>query len=195
MKFFSTLKRSLIFRIAKIMSPFSRPTMMPIKKNFQGDWIKNVRISNSTFIDHKENLVLKDHVYIGHHNFIEASNEITVGVGTQITSHVTITTHSSHISIRLQGTGDLKSESKSPIGYVKGSIRIGDFTFVGPHTVIAPGAIIGNGCIISAFSYVKGTFPDFSMIAGNPAKVVGDVRKMDKEFLEKHPELSGSYMV
>jgi acetyltransferase-like isoleucine patch superfamily enzyme len=79
------------------------------------------------------------------------------------------------------------------IGYVKGSVLIGKYSFVGPHSVIMPGTSIGKGSIISAFSYVKGTFPDFSIIAGNPAKVIGDTRNMDESFLQEHPELRNFY--
>jgi len=40
---------------------------------------------------------------------------------------------------------------------------------------------------------VKGKFDDFSIIAGNPAKKVGDTRELDKPYLEKHPELVKFY--
>lgn len=192
MHFLSRLKNSLIYRITKLFSSVIRPKMISHPKNFQGIRKENIRISTSTFIDYPQYLFLEENVYIGHHNFIEASNSIFIGKGTQITSHITITSHSSHISIRLYGSS--KPPQSDPIGYVKGSIKIGDFTFVGPHSVITPNAVIGKGCIVSAYSYVKGEFPDYSIIGGNPAKVIGDVRDIDNVFLEKHPELKEVYL-
>ena len=46
---------------------------------------------------------------------------------------------------------------------------------------------------LKAYCYVKGEFPDFAILSGNPAKVVGDVRNLDQVFLDQHPELKESY--
>ena len=40
------------------------------------------------------------------------------------------------------------------------------------------GTTIGNNCIIGANSLVKGTFPDGSVICGNPARVVQNTETM-----------------
>ena len=56
-----------------------------------------------------------------------------------------------------------------------------------------PNTNIVKGSIISAYSMVKGTFPDFAIIAGNPAKQIGDTRDMDKEYLENNNELQQYY--
>lgn len=185
------VKKSIAYRIARLFQFITKPRMFGKSRNFQGKQIKDTSIGNTTFIDYPENLIIGDSTYIGHHNFIEASNGIEIGEGCQITDFVSITTHSSHISIRLYG--DQFAKHTNPIGYIKGKIFIGKYTFVGPHSVIMPGTEIGKGSIISAFSYVKGTFPDFSLIAGNPAKIIGDTRKIDKKYLEENPELNNYY--
>jgi acetyltransferase-like isoleucine patch superfamily enzyme len=159
--------------------------------NHLGTVLDETRVSNSTVISFKEQLTLADHVFIGHFNFIEASNGIVIEEGVQITNYISVLTHSSHISIRLYGY-DYQSDS-NPAGYKKGSVRIGKFTFVGPHSTILAGTDIGKGCIISAYSMVRGTIPDFSIVAGNPAVVIGDTREMDEPFLQQHPGLRASY--
>jgi acetyltransferase-like isoleucine patch superfamily enzyme len=78
-------------------------------------------------------------------------------------------------------------------GYMRGSVHIGKYTFVGPHSVIMPGTKIGKGSIVAAYSMVKGEFPDFSIIAGTPAKVIGDTRKVDEPYLMANPELQKYY--
>jgi acetyltransferase-like isoleucine patch superfamily enzyme len=166
--------------------------MFALKRNFQGGEIKGVRIGNTSFIDHSNKLLIEDLVYIGHYNFIEASNGIKLGKGCQITSYVNLTSHSSHQSIRLYGSN--YSKVSDHIGYERGPIEIGEFTFVGPFSVIMPSTKIGKGCVVAAHSYVKGDFPDYSLIAGNPAKVVGDVREKDNALLEEYPELKNTYM-
>lgn len=165
--------------------------MIGKRRNFQGEKITNTSIGNTTFIDFKENFKISDNTYIGHHNFIEASNGIELGEGCQITDFVSLTTHSSHISIRLYGSQF--SNHNNHIGYIKGDIKIGKYSFIGPHTVIMPGTTIGKGSIVSAFSYVKGDFPDFSIISGNPAQITGDTRQLDKKYLDENPELVHFY--
>ena len=160
-------------------------------KRCDGVYLKNTRISNTTFIDNQHELKIDDNVFIGHFNYIEASNGIQIEEGCQITNFVSVTTHSSHISIRLYGRG--YSGFKTHKGYEKGSIKIGKYTFIGPHSVIMPNTNIGKGSIVSAFSYVQGDFPDFAIIKGNPAKVVGDTRDMDTAYLKQNPELEGFY--
>jgi acetyltransferase-like isoleucine patch superfamily enzyme len=157
----------------------------------RGTVLRRTRVSNSTVISFKENLTLADNVFIGHFNFIEASNGIVIEEGVQITNYISILTHSSHISIRLYG--DDSDAETDLVGYRKGKVHIGQFTFVGPHSTIQAGTAIGKGCIISAYSMVKGTIPDFSIVAGNPAVVVGDTRELDEPFLREHPRLRTYY--
>ena len=165
--------------------------MVKIRRDKTGKPLKNTRISNTTFIGNLDNLTCDDHVFIGHFNFIDASNGLTIGEGCQITNYVSVLTHSSHISIRLYGR---EYKGNDMIGYVKGSVSIGEYTFIGPHSVVMPGTSIGKGCIVSAYSMVKGEFPDFSILSGNPARVVGDTRDLDAFYLKQHPELNAHYI-
>jgi acetyltransferase-like isoleucine patch superfamily enzyme len=166
------------------------PKMMYSFFKKDGKVVYGSSVSNSTYIDYPQNLTVGERVYIGHHNFIEASHGIRIGDGCQITNFVSITTHSSHDSIRLYGKNYAGSEM---IGYLKGSIEIGKFSFIGPHSTLMPGTKLGKGCLVAAYSYVQGEFPDFSILAGNPAKVIGDTRTRDQVTLDKHPELNQYY--
>jgi acetyltransferase-like isoleucine patch superfamily enzyme len=169
----------------------ARPIMIYHRKNFQGKKCKDIRISSSTVLGHKSNLLLHKNVYIGHYCRIDASNGVEIDEGVQFGSFVSIISHSSHRSIRLYG--DEYTNYKDPIGYIKGPVYIGKYSFIGPHSVIAPNTKIGKGSLIKAYSYVRGDFPDFSIIAGNPAKVVGDTRESDAKILEQHPEIKPFY--
>jgi acetyltransferase-like isoleucine patch superfamily enzyme len=184
---FKKIKKRLQYERAKRI----RPHMISGYRSKDGNKLRLTRVSNTTYIDSPEKLDIADNVFIGHFNFIDASNGLKIGEGCQITNYISILTHSSHISIRLYGKeysnhSDLK-------GYLKGSVEIDKYTFVGPHSVIMPGSKIGKGCLVSAFSFVEGDFPDFSIIKGNPAVVVGDTRKMDEPLLKQFPELREYY--
>jgi len=186
MKLLKYLKRKLFPASTKHIGPTIQSGI-----NHNGIRLSKVRISDSTAINVPEKLELSDNVFIGHFNFIEASNGITIEEGVQLTNYISVLTHSSHISIRLYGKHYLGK--KDPVGYKTGSVSIGAFSFIGPHVTIMPGTTIGKGSLVSAYAYVKGDFPDFSIISGNPAKVIGDTRTLDKPFLEAHPELQENY--
>jgi acetyltransferase-like isoleucine patch superfamily enzyme len=55
-------------------------------------------------------------------------------------------------------------------------VFIGDDTFVGAKVSILPGTTIGKCCIIGAGAVVSGIVEDYSIMAGNPAKRIGDTR-------------------
>lgn len=51
-------------------------------------------------------------------------------------------------------------------------IVIGDDSWIGANVVITAGVIIGKHCVVAAGSVVVKNVPDFSIVAGNPAKVL-----------------------
>jgi len=160
-------------------------------KRFDGVKLPLTRISNTTTIQGFDKFLVADNVFIGHYNFIDASNGLEIEEGCQITNYVSILTHSSHDAIRLYGKHYGKAYPMK--AYHEGPVRIGKYTFIGPHSCIMPGTIIGKGSIVTAYSFVKGIFPDYSIIAGNPAQVIGDTRDRDENILESNPELRAYY--
>ena len=114
-----------------------RPRMVGGFMRGDGVFLAKTRISSSTFIDASHKLDIADDVFVGHFNFLEASNGIRIGTGCQITNYVSMISHSSHMAIRLYGAE--YSKSKNHISYIKGSIEIAEYTFVGPNSVIMAG--------------------------------------------------------
>ena len=157
-------------------------------ENFGGCALPNTRIAPSSCIEHEDRLRLADHVYIGPFNFLEASGGMAIGEGVQITHHVSIVTHSSHRAQRLLGRAYVGWAGLRP-GWVSGAVDIGPYCFIGPHSLIEAGTQLGRGCIVRAGSVVRGRFAEFSVVAGNPAIVVGDARQGDQAWLDRHPEL------
>ena len=54
-----------------------------------------------------------------------------------------------------------------------GCIEIMDNVYVANNVIIMPDVRINKNCIISAGSVVTGDIPENSVVAGNPAKVIG----------------------
>ncbi|WP_336664139.1 CatB-related O-acetyltransferase [Elizabethkingia meningoseptica] len=57
-------------------------------------------------------------------------------------------------------------------GYSKGVIEIGDDCWLGFGVTILSGVKLGNGCVVAAGAVVTKSFPDYSVIGGNPAKII-----------------------
>lgn len=55
----------------------------------------------------------------------------------------------------------------------KKPVTIEDDCFIGANSIILKGTRLGKKCIVGAGSVVHGDFPDNSIIAGNPAKIIG----------------------
>ena len=157
-----------------------------------GRALPHTRIAPSSCLEHPECLVLGDHVFIGHFNWIEASAGLRIDEGVQVTHHVCITTHSTHRSVRLMGAAGAGWRGARP-GDLRAPVHIGAYSFIGPFSLIEPGSVIGKGSLVCAYSQVRGSFPDFAVLAGQPARVVGDTRERDRRWLDEHPELRASY--
>lgn len=89
------------------------------------------------------------------------------------------------------------TSTKKSTSYVKvGKIIIGDNCFVGARVMILPGVEIGKNSIVGAASVVTRSFPENSVIAGNPAKYICSVDEYEKNVKDKFensPNFSEGY--
>lgn len=184
--------KSLILRpLHRFVARLREPRMVYGWRTRDGQLLRNTRVSTHTRIENRGRLELGDHVFIGHFNLIDASCGLRIGEGCQITNFVSILSHSSHIAVRVCGAAYLGA-TDSP-GLVKASTIIGPYAFIGPHSVIAPGSRLGKGVLVRAHSFVRGDVPDFAIVAGQPAVVVGDTRDLDAPVLAENPGWQAHY--
>lgn len=78
------------------------------------------------------------------------------------------------------------ASTKKLLGYTRiGKVRIGNRVFIGAGSIILPGVTIGNDVVVGAGSIVTHDVPNGTVIAGNPAKVIGSINEfLDKRKLE-----------
>jgi acetyltransferase-like isoleucine patch superfamily enzyme len=167
------------------------PRMLYGWRRGDGLWLAQTRISSATRIEAPQWLDIGDHVFIGHFNFIDASGGLTIAEGVQVTTHCALLSHSSHQAVRLAGRRYWGAAN--PPGFVRRPTAIGAYSFIGAHSVIAPGSRVGRGVLVRAFSYVSGEVPDFAVVGGQPARVIGDTREADEAWLQGHPECRADY--
>jgi len=51
-------------------------------------------------------------------------------------------------------------------------VSIGDGSFLGIGSVVLPGVTLGRNCVVGANAVVTSSFPDYSVVVGNPARLV-----------------------
>lgn len=197
MQFFEKLYRSpfgwILSRIAVIARLWSNPFMIygikdPKTKKFR----KYTRYSTDTVFLSKRNLSIADKVWIWHHSIIDATEGIEIGEGCQIGAWVGIFTHGSESSIRLLGQQYTSIPNTARKGYTRGKVKIGAYSFIGAGARVLPGVEIGKGCLIVSGALVNKSVPDYSIVAGQPGKIIGSTIAVDEGYFEEY-DFSDTY--
>ncbi len=92
---------------------------------------------------------------------------VEIGDNTIISGDVSFITHDGAVYNFNDGQGNIH-------GYF-GRIKIGRNCFIGYRTIFLPDVQIGDNCLVAAGSVVMSSFPDNSVIIGNPAKWMSDI--------------------
>ena len=176
-----------------ILAAFRRPFMVyGYRDKVSGKFRKLTRVSSTAAINDVGNIAIGNNVWIGHYNILDGNDGIIIGDGCQLAARVSIFTHSSQDAIRLLGASFIATHNSARAGYMRGRVELGEYTFVGTGSTIMPGVILGRGCLVGANSLVLTSAPDYAILRGSPAQIVGDVRDLDKKFL-KDPEIRKTY--
>jgi len=69
----------------------------------------------------------------------------------------------------------------------KGDVTIGNDVWVGINTLVLSGVSIGDGAVIGASSVVANDVPPYTVVAGNPARLIR--RRFDDETIKKLLEM------
>ena len=129
----------------------------------------------------REENEIGDDVSIGSHTVVE--HHVSIGNRVRIHSNAFIPEYSKledecwvgpHVVLtnaRYPASRDVKKSLRGPV--IKRQARIG------ANCTILPGIVIGAGSLIGAGSVVTKDVPDGMVVAGNPARVIGPVSRLD----------------
>lgn len=136
--------------------------------NFKRIFIeKKVRIfpgARIEVIGNSSSIVFKENISIGQNLHITSNGNLVIGKNTTILENVMIT----NIDHEYQELNKHILEQQLLVKETK----IGENCFIGYGAVIQAGTILGKQCVVGANAVVRGTFPDYSVIVGVPAKIV-----------------------
>ena len=124
------------------------------------------------------NLTIGEGSIIGDNALLDARNKIIIGKNVNFSSRVSIyTEHHDHRDPYFRGNSD---ESFL--------VKIDDRAWIGPNVIILHSVHIGEGAVVAAGSVVTKDVPQFAIVAGIPAKVIGE-RNHDLRY-----EFDGNYL-
>ena len=168
-----------------LMAPFAKRMMVYGYRNpITGKFNRATRISSSAYIIEKDRLDIGDNVWINHNARIDASGGLKIGDGCQIGYGSMILSHSSHMAVRLNGEAFIKLDIPERVGYIHKPVEIGEYTFIGGGAAIMPGVKIGKGCVIGVNSVVTKDLPDYSIVVGAPARIIGSTIETDRKYFD-----------
>lgn len=171
---------------ARLVARFQRPFVVyGYVDPGSGLFRKYVRMSSTVTVVDRARLVVGDHVWVWHHTILDASGGLEIGEGCQIGAMVGIFSHSSHDALRALGRSYVDVKAGDRQGYVRRPVRLGPYSFVGSGSVVMPGVTIGRGVVIGPNCLVARDVPDYSVVAGVPARAFADTRDRDAELIRE----------
>ncbi|NKI67888.1 acyltransferase [Collimonas pratensis] len=113
------------------------------------------------------NIKIGSNIRIGRQFMLTAIDSIEIGDGCLFSEQVFISDHY-HMA-----TPQATPPHKQPLAS-KGPVKIGKNCFLGIRACVFSGVTLGDYCVVGANSVVTKSFPAYSIIAGAPARLVGN---------------------
>lgn len=150
---------------------------------------ESIRIGENTVINgeliinpYGGDIQIGEFCYIGHNSRIQSDTSIVIGNDVQISYNVSIIDNNAHEincdervttarKILMDGFENLKER-----GNIIGSqVIIEDKVWINFNCIILKGVTIGTGAVVGAGSVVTKDVPPYTLVAGNPAKVIKNI--------------------
>ena len=135
-------------------------------------------LARRLFAECGDELNLHGRVSFGSGRNIHAANNVGIGQGTvfngrgdvHLGAHLTMGPRCTFI------TGDHEVRSVRPLREQQSSqqpIRVGEDVYLGAHVILLPGVTVRDGAVVGAGSVVSRDVDAYTIVAGNPIRVIG----------------------
>jgi len=147
------------FYLNRIYSLFYTFSFKKVGRNFRFDGLRSTIINPF-------NIEIGNDVFIGKNAYISIHHSLKIGDSVMLGPNVTIIGGDHNFAVKGRKMCHVKS------GGINLPIVIEDDVWIGANVTILKGVIIGEGSVIGAGSVVTKDIPKYTIVAGNPAKVI-----------------------
>jgi acetyltransferase-like isoleucine patch superfamily enzyme len=151
---------------------------------------ERIKLGNGVFIDGILEVYAQGSLFIDDYTFIGKSrifcvDKLSIGKGCWIADHVFIMDSNLHPISPKRRFQDAIEFSKGifPNVYLNipnAPVTIKDSVWIGVNSVILKGVTIGEGAIVGAGSVVTKDVPAWTIVAGNPARVIREIPENER---------------
>lgn len=145
---------------------------------------ENAWINPPFYCDYGFNIEVGRNLFINYNCTILDVAKVNIGDNVLIAPNVSIYTagHPLHADTR-------------KTGYEYGiPVTIGDNVWIGGNSIIMPGVTVGCNSVIGAGSVVTKDVPDWTVVAGNPARVIRKITDEDRQYYFKDKKFDDEAM-
>ena len=158
-----------VFLESKFKESYNRSLPLPDHINDRWERAERLGFGKGTNIYDSSyvigNVTVGKDCWIGMFTILDGSGNLSIGDNCTISAGVHIYSHD-----------NLKATlSTNQIPIERESVTIGNNCYIAPHSIISKGVTLGNHTVVAAHSFVNKSFPDNAIIAGIPAKQIGNV--------------------
>lgn len=127
-------------------------------------------------------VIIGNNTYVGTKTYLMAKERITIGNDCIIANDVIVCDNNNHPiepekRLEMSRCADYLSDEKWTWIYADSApIVVEDNIWIGRRAMIMKGVTIGKGSIVGAGAVVTHDVPEFTVVAGNPAKVVKNLK-------------------
>jgi acetyltransferase-like isoleucine patch superfamily enzyme len=136
-------------------------------------------IAGTLVVEESESrLTVGNNVFIGAGSLVDCLGEVTIEDDVLISYQVVIMDSDNHSVRASERVGDLRRWRSGTFDWSRAKrapVVIKSKAWIGARAIITKGVVIGEGAIVASGSVVTKDVPAFSIVAGNPARVIREL--------------------
>lgn len=124
-------------------------------------------------------ITIGNNVFVGGDTLIDCVDSIRIGDDVLISYQVIIMDSDNHSLRASERIGDLQRWRMQKYDWSRVSrapVQIHDKAWIGARAIIIKGVTIGEGAVVAAGAVVTSDVPPYTIVAGNPARVIRELR-------------------